>query len=391
MNWTTLIFSQNPHSRLKRHILFWLCWFVFLVVSGSAAIGHDAKTLGIMISVDILVAIQQIVVELPICYLVLYFIIPKFFFKGRYLAGFLLVVTSVILSYWWAYVAMHLADPHIKSLLNITGPDQLTSEFIIIKDIVSSGGIFVCCSVMCSLKFLKFWYIKQQENILLGRENVVAELQLLKAQVHPHFLFNTLNNIYSFTITNSDLAASLMGKLNGILRYMMLDGQHAAVPLMKEIQLINDYISLEKVRYGERLKISLNITGNASNKMIAPLLMIPFVENSFKHGASKMLKEPIIELSITIEEDRLTFELINNKPADGAAENKINQKGGIGLKNAGRRLKLLYPEKHDISIESTDTMYSVRLIIKFQEINAPEATVKITRDFRENQVVYVEL
>ena len=177
-----------------------------------------------------------------------------------------------------------------------------------------NSGLLVSCSLMCTLKFLKIWYVKQQENTELVRENGKAELQLLKAQVHPHFLFNTLNNIYAFTLTKSPIAADLVDKLFGILHYMILEGQNTWVPLKKEIKLIQDYISLEKVRYGDRLNISVNIKGNAESKFIAPLLLIPFVENSFKHGSSKMLTHPKVELSIIIEEAQLKFVLRNNKP-----------------------------------------------------------------------------
>ncbi len=153
-----------------------------------------------------------------------------------------------------------------------------------------------------------------------------AELQLLKAQVHPHFLFNTLNNIYAFTITKSPIAADLVDKLFGILHYMILEGQNMWVPLKKEIKLIQDYISLEKVRYGDRLNISVNIQGNAEGKFIAPLLMIPFVENSFKHGSSKMLTHPKVELSIIIEGAQLIFVLRNNKPNSNTQECQSNTK-----------------------------------------------------------------
>ena len=194
-----------------------------------------------------------------------------------------------------------------------------------------------------------------------------AELQLLKAQVHPHFLFNTLNNIYAFTITKSPIAADLVDKLFGILHYMILEGQNMWVPLKKEIKLIQDYISLEKVRYGDRLNINVNIQGNAENKFIAPLLMIPFVENSFKHGSSKMLTHPKVELSIIIEGAQLIFILRNNKPNSHTQECQSN-KGGIGLKNTAKRLQLLYPDKHNLKIESTDTSFSVYMNITLKEM-----------------------
>ena len=149
----------------------------------------------------------------------------------------------------------------------------------------------------------------------LAKENANAELQLLKAQVHPHFLFNTLNNIYSFSLNQSPQAGTLVKKLSGMLGYMIHECEEKLVPLEKELKLIQDYMGLEKVRYGKRLDMQVEIHGDFENKFIAPLLMIPFVENSFKHGTSQMLQHPWIKLEITTVRNQLFFKLSNSKPS----------------------------------------------------------------------------
>ena len=171
------------------------------------------------------------------------------------------------------------------------------------------------CGLFISLKTLKNWYQKQLENETLTKEKANAELQLLKAQIHPHFLFNTLNNIYSFTLTDLLLRQSLFRKLSDMLNYMITDCNRVSVPLEKEIQLLKDYIGLEKVRYGDRLDIQMHINGDYNNKMIAPLLMIPFVENCFKHGASVMRGKQWMHLIINVTDEHLDFNLSNSKPA----------------------------------------------------------------------------
>jgi LytS/YehU family sensor histidine kinase len=139
--------------------------------------------------------------------------------------------------------------------------------------------------------------------------------------------------------------------------------------LEKEIQMLLDYISLEMIRYGDRLDIKTDVRGELKNKFIAPLLMIPFVENAFKHGSSKLLKDPKVRLSIRVEDDNLFFELINNKPTDHDNLAKPNGKGGIGLRNAKKRLELLYSGQHQLKIESTESIFSVRMNIKIVKIN----------------------
>lgn len=195
-----------------------------------------------------------------------------------------------------------------------------------------------------------------------------AELRLLKAQVHPHFLFNTLNNIYSFVLSKDNRAAGLVDKLTGMIDYMRTEGEKSLVSLEKEIRLIKDYVGLEKVRYGDRLDLRVEITGNDQDKLIAPLLMIPFVENCFKHGASIMRGKQWIHLSLNIRDDELDIRLCNSKPlkTSGLKNNK-----NIGLMNVKKRLQLLYPESHFLEIHSREDVYEVYLRVVLQEEIVP--------------------
>jgi two-component system LytT family sensor kinase len=215
------------------------------------------------------------------------------------------------------------------------------------------------CCLLFSLKMLKNWYLKQKENTLLLHENTLIELQLLKAQVHPHFLFNTLNNIYSFTLNRKPGAGDLLRKLSGMLHYMIHECQSSLVPLEKEIKLIEDYIGLEKVRYGQRLSLQVVMQGDFKDKMIAPLLIIPFIENSFKHGTSNMLQDPWLKLELNVHDKNLFFELSNSKPP---GDSKITE-GGIGLNNVRKRLGLIYPDEHELRIESSEDSYKINMQI----------------------------
>jgi LytS/YehU family sensor histidine kinase len=186
---------------------------------------------------------------------------------------------------------------------------------------VSATIVFLC------LKLFKTWYARQVEGQILAKANAEAEMQILKAQVQPHFLFNTLNNIYSFTLNESPKAEALVSSLYEIMRYMVNDCNVERIELTKDLKMIQDYIELEKVRYGKRLIIRVNIEGDYRNKMVTPLLMIPFIENSFKHGASKILAGPVDTIIRQADEDILHFTLANNKPAGES----IAAKKGIGL------------------------------------------------------------
>ena len=219
---------------------------------------------------------------------------------------------------------------------------------------------------------LKNYYIKMEEKQKLIKETAIAEMQLLKAQVHPHFLFNTLNNIYSFALNKNPEAGDLVLKLKDTTRYMVYECDTALVPLQKEIKMLEDYLELEKVRYGKRLKIEINIDGECENKMVTPLLMIPFVENSFKHGASKMLQHPWVDLNITVDGQYLFFVLSNSRPEETSLP---QHNGRIGLNNVKKRLQLLYPNAHELSIVNGSGSYEVFMKINLgNEANGPDAS-----------------
>jgi len=219
-----------------------------------------------------------------------------------------------------------------------------------------------------AIKLLKNWYVKQKETAQAAREKINAELQLLKAQVHPHFLFNTLNNIYSFIINDSPVAPEAIKKLSTLLRYIIYECNQPPVKLEKELKMIRGYIDLEKIRYGESFNMSLQIQGNAINKMICPLLLIPFLENSFKHGASQMLTHPWVSLDIVIEEQDLYFNLSNSKPTL-TAEKTVTK--GLGLRNVKKRLAILYPGTHVLDITDEVMSFSVSLKVPLFKPNDP--------------------
>ena len=155
--------------------------------------------------------------------------------------------------------------------------------------------------------------LKQRELLLAQQEKITAELQLLKAQVHPHFLFNTLNNIYSFSLEESPKTPELILKLSSLLSYMLYDCKAEEVRLEKEVEIMKDYIDLEKERYGNKIEISWNVEGDIRDNFISPLLMLPFLENAFKHGASEQIEKPWMGVDISVANNILKFKITNSK------------------------------------------------------------------------------
>jgi sensor histidine kinase YesM len=344
------IFSNKFPWRFSRHSVFWVARILFIIVIHSFSdYSKEASFLNNLPGSFKYIPPLILMSDIPFCYAVVYFFIPNFFLKRKYIlfAMSLLFISVLLLtiSCFYDYEYHHLT------------PDLW---FVTIWDFtmgVVFVGPFTVCGIFLSIKMLKTWYLKEEEKQILLTENANAEIQLLKAQIHPHFLFNTLNNIYSFTLNKSPEAAELVSKLSDTMNYMITDCNTEFIPLQKELKMIADYMGLEQVRYGKRLDVKINITGEYQSKIIIPLLMIPFVENSFKHGTSKMLRDPWIKLFIQADAEILHFTLINNKPVTEV----INGKSGIGLENVKKRLELLYPKNHLLLIEQTENTFTVNM------------------------------
>jgi LytS/YehU family sensor histidine kinase len=189
-----------------------------------------------------------------------------------------------------------------------------------------------------------------------------AELNLLKSQVNPHFLFNSLNSIYSLILNESDIAADAVMKLSDLMRYLLESSKKRKVLVKHEFDFLQNYIDLEIIRLGKKAKVSSRFKGDFSGKIISPLLLIPFIENCFKHGIGLSSKDNVIDIKIDMTESRILLVARNN-----IAPQRINpaaKKSGTGIENVKKRLELLYPGKHDLKIETSEKEFVVNLSIE---------------------------
>jgi LytS/YehU family sensor histidine kinase len=209
----------------------------------------------------------------------------------------------------------------------------------------------------------KHWLHKQQEWMQAEKEKVIAELQLLKAQVHPHFLFNTLNNIYSFSVEHSPKTPALILKLSSMLSYILYECNEEKVMLAKEIEIMKNYVDLEKERYGNRIDISWSVEGELENKYIAPLLFLPFIENAFKHGISDQIENPWLSFDMVVGPDKLKCKIVNSKNDF----NCLDIRTGIGIENVRKRLAFIYPFDHELKLTDEGNFFVVSLLLKFEQ------------------------
>lgn len=220
----------------------------------------------------------------------------------------------------------------------------------------SSALFFLVFTISTSIKVIQRWFQAEQIQKETENEKLNTELSFLKTQMNPHFLFNTLNNIYSMALVKSDETAGAVMKLSSIMRYVLNETKNDKVALEKEINFIEDYITLQRVRLTDKVHIQFDVEGNIEGARIAHLLLIPFVENAFKYGVSTKEASDII-IRITVDEKEIHFYISNSIVA---AQSSINGSTGIGLKNTKRRLDLMYPE-HLLKVSKEDKKFIVEL------------------------------
>jgi len=212
-----------------------------------------------------------------------------------------------------------------------------------------------------SIKLFKERNQAQEEKNQLEKQKLQAELNALKGQLNAHFLFNTLNNLYGLAKKKSDHTPAGILMLSEMLHFVLYECTQESYSLQKELDFINNYIELEKLRYGERLRIEKEEDLQNPETEIAPLLLFPFVENSFKHGASKKKDKVWIKIKVASSQHHLKFEVENNRHLEPSSDPRPT--GGLGLENVQKRLDILYPKQHTLSIRSEDSTFSVRLKI----------------------------
>lgn len=228
------------------------------------------------------------------------------------------------------------------------------------------GGVFFLL-ISIPLRLIDNWFKKRELEKELKTHQLEAELRFLKAQVNPHFLFNALNNIYSLSFTESKKTPEMILKLSDMMSYMLYDCKSEKVKLSSEIEYLRNYIDLQQLKKDGELNIQFDVVGNASNILITPMLFIPFFENVFKHGNMEDTENGWLKSELKVEGNQLSFFIKNSMRTEPTKK----EKGGVGLENIKNRLKLLFPEKHELNIQNSKDTFSVNLKIILQPNELP--------------------
>lgn len=342
--------SESYRIHYKYHIIFWTIYILFNTLRWGSL--HN----------DYIYSIKTNLIGFPIhmalSYFNIYFLMPYFVFNRKYLEYTLAIIGSLALMLVVKFnLTYYLIDTNV-----MPEAAEVVNSITLNYAIVSMFGELYVVSFVTAIKITIDWLREHQKLHELETRQLTSELSFLRSQVSPHFFFNTLNNIYSLTLEKSDKAPEVVLKLSELMRYLLYAARKNKQDLQSEVELIQNYLDLEKIRFNDSLTINMNITGNLNNKRIAPMLLIPFVENCFKHGANKTIEPMTIDIHLAVKEDVLYFEITNPIPKNLATNKLVKEEGGIGLSNVKKRLELGYrPEDYELNITTTDNIFKVFL------------------------------
>lgn len=329
------------------HTLFWTLLLLVLVTNDLMM---TDKTFPIAIEHGLIV----VFVYALVVYLNLLYLIPNYLTKNQF----------------WTYLGLLLL-----SILVITPIEALILYLIYSgnpeaqESVVINLNLYFIPPLLIAIgstlfKIINDWVRDLREKQELEKRTMQSELRFLKSQINPHFLFNTLNSLYALTLKKSDNAPEIVIKLSEMMRYMLYECNEKHVLLSKEVNYLHNYLALEKLRQPKDIDIKFEVEGNVSHQMISPLMFIPFLENSFKHGLSNNLSDGFVHIYLNVEGEDVKLRIENSKPEKLPVRDPKRKSGGIGLVNVKRRLNLLYPEQYSLNIKDNPKSYAIELGLK---------------------------
>jgi two-component system LytT family sensor kinase len=334
-------------KRVLQHLLLWTAYVAVEFIANLPHYKDGAELL------------RQTLFFLPVIalpfYFTAYYLVPRFLWQGRKWL-FWLSCTAVLLT----VMAIRLKWENWYWLLQ-TGRDFNLPLSKISKNLFRDYAVI---ALGVALKIIRDWDTRDRLAQQLQQEKRDAELQFLRAQIHPHFLFNTLNNLYGLALKGSPHTAESILKLSGLLDYILYECNAPFIPVSKELTLIKQYTDMEQLRFGDRLNVTFTGGPIPDGALVAPLLMLPFVENAFKHGAIDPATDKVqVKIDLYIEKGVLHFQVENSTPS-GQKKQAKEKTRGLGLRNVEKRLELLYPGRYTLRVLESNGVYLIVLSLQ---------------------------
>ncbi|AXT50355.1 sensor histidine kinase [Aquimarina sp. BL5] len=345
------------------HLLFWFVYHYMWWAIGIGSVKEAAYN--IFFSPYNVKFLFYFVFQAAAVYFNLYYLIPKFLEKRKYLTylfffGLTIIITVLIITSGY-FVAAYVANSTLSELFG----DQ---TFVTLLKSGPLSSTLASMTLAMSIKLAKKWIKLQQRQQLLEKEKVETELKFLKSQFNPHFLFNTINSIFVLIHKNPDMASESLANFSDLMRYQLYECNESKIPLNKEINYLQNFIDLGKLRLDNTVKVITNIEDQIyGNVSVAPFILMPFVENAFKHVSQGAHQKNWISINFHFSNEKILFEVANTIIHYDDNSDDLMKNSGIGLKNVQRRLDLVYHDQYELSIKKTEGIYKIRLEVTLNE------------------------
>ncbi|MGM8362166.1 sensor histidine kinase [Flavobacterium sp. ARAG 55.4] len=353
-----MLFNNNKLYRLplRYHVLFWSVYFIFNTFRWGSYFNdyiYSLKT-----------NLLGFPIHMSLCYLNILILMPNLVYKKKYLLYIVSILAAIFLM---VLVKFNLTYFLINHNVWPEGPEYMDTFSLNYCIDMMLGELYVITFVT-AIK-ITFDFLKEQKRVTdLEKSQLETELLFLKSQISPHFFFNTLNNIYSLSVEKSNKTPKVVIKLAELMRYMLYETKNKRQTLENEIVCIQNYLDLERIRNDERLEIDMSISGDIHDKEIAPVLLLTFIENAFKHGVNKNTGKVKITIDFKIKDNILDFKVSNPMPEITKHKENFKMSSGIGIENVKKRLELGYNKNdYKLSFKNKKNIFVVRLVIKVSE------------------------
>ena len=338
------------------HVIFWSIYFIFNTLRwGSYYEDYSLSIKGNLLGFPI---------HMSLCYFTIYFLIPTFIYKRKFIFFTTALIVTIFLM---VIIKFQLTYFLIGKNVWPEGPEthSLTANYVIQMML---GELYVI-SFVTAIKITIDYISTNKKAAKLEQSKLETELRFLRSQISPHFFFNTLNNIYALTLEKSSKAPDVVLKLSELMRYLLYETKNKSQSLEKEILCIQNYLDLERIRYGNNLNIEMEVSGDISGKQLSPMLLIPFVENAFKHGVNESIGNVFVKIKLKVEDDFLYFDVSNSTSQKRKMKlpKELTTSGGIGINNVKKRLELGYTkEEYKLDIVEKNDQFLIQLKLKLR-------------------------
>lgn len=344
---------------LRHHLFFWVAYMAWDIMQAVITFSDEGGVLSPKVSMAFFSTLLGTILKIVLAYYLLFFVLQPAIqlrkMNGKlYARGILSMAVALVLQ---RAIMFYLIVPKVYLVDNSKGRFFNTASFIVtFLDLILPVVLLLAYQL-----FINNLYARHRET-RLEKEKLQSELNFLKAQINPHFLFNMLGSVHALTRIKAPDAAMVTIKLSKMMRYMLFDARERLVTIDEEVALLDNYIDLERVRFGSKLQLEFNRHIDKGTQKITPLILLPFVENAFKHGVADSRHKATVNINLTLNRQQLTFEIVNSLEQSSDSP----EKHGIGLANVKRQLELIYPQ-HQLTIQTRNSEFFVLLKLNLSE------------------------